>query len=682
MTSAGSTTTLGLSRTADGHELRVWSRSAQHISVTVFDAEDPARVLGTLPLEKARGSVWRVTSELFQVGRSYTLSVSGPNGPQHAFTPELPVMDPYARGVQEFDGELRAVVINSDFDWADDTKPRIPLDQTVVYEMHVKGFSKLNTAIPLELRGTYAGLGHEESVSYLQNLGVTSVELLPVHFFVAERHLQDRGQVNYWGYNSVSFFAPHAAYATKAAQSEGADAVIREFKHMVRALHSAGIEVILDVVYNHTAEEGRGGPVFNLRGLDNKSYYRQDARGNYVDTTGCGNTINYGEPAAVALALDSMRYWLTEMGVDGFRLDLATTLGRGKNGEYSPDHPLLRAMLTDPVIGAAKLIAEPWDVGWGGWQTGNFPAGFSEWNDRYRDRMRDFWLGDLRRERSSGDAGSGIGRFATRLAGSSNTFSNERGPLASVNFITAHDGFTLADLTAFDHKHNDANGEENRDGTDNNNSYNHGVEGLTHEPGILADRRKSIRNLLGTLLLSSGVPMLCAGDEYGRSQRGNNNAYCQDGEMTWLSWQRTPEQETLFRITRRLIRMRRENPALRPVHFGTFGETVPNATQMDWFNAKGATMSVDDWNNPRERTLQYLAASTPDNEDFNRILLVVHAHESDQNVVLARHAGVTGYRRIWDSALEQPPASGHAAEFLPGDTIMMSPRSMQLFWAF
>lgn len=652
------------------------------MSVSIFDADDPSQLICTLPLEKSRGSVWSVDSAEFQLGRSYTLSATGPRGPLHAFTPGKALIDPYARGIERFGDELRAVVINDDFDWAGDAKPDVPLDHVVLYETHVKGFSKLNTAIPLELRGSYAGLGHDESVNYLKDLGVTSVELLPVHCFNSESHLREQGKVNYWGYNTVGFFAPHPGYASQAAQAEGADAIVREFKTMVRSLHSAGIEVILDVVYNHTAEEGRGGPVFNLRGLDNRSYYRQDSRGEYLDSTGCGNSINYSEPVAVALALDSMRYWITEMGVDGFRLDLATTLGRGKTGDFSPEHPLLQAMLNDPIIGQAKLIAEPWDVGWGGWQTGNFPAGFSEWNDRYRDRMRDFWLGDLRRERQTGDAGSGIGRFATRLAGSSNTFSQERGPLASVNFISAHDGFTLADLTAFDFKHNEANGEDNRDGSDNNNSFNHGVEGTTHDPGVLADRRKSIRNLLGTLLLSAGVPMLCAGDEYGRSQRGNNNAYCQDGELTWLSWQRTPEQETLFRITRRLLRMRRENPALRPVNFGRFGETVPNASQMDWYNAKGDTMSADDWNDPSQRTLQYLAASTPAAEDFNRILLVVHARETDQNVVLARHAGVSGYRRIWDSALESPPASGHAAEFLPGDTIILSPRSMQLFWAF
>lgn len=674
---------LGLTRTEGGQLLRVWSRSANSVTVSIYDPADPSTLLTRLPLERQPGSVWQVRSDQFLHGASYTLSADGPTGPQHAFTPAKPLIDPYARGIARFGGDLRAVVINDDFDWGASTKPRIPLDRTVIYEAHLKGFSKLNTAIPIELRGTYAGLGHEESIKYLQNLGVTAIELLPVHFFSSESHLLDQGKVNYWGYNTLGFFAPHAPYASKAAQQAGADAVVREFKEMVKQLHSAGIELILDVVYNHTAEEGRGGPVFNLRGLDNKHYYRQDVRGSYIDTTGCGNTINFGNKAAIRLAIDSMRYWADEMGVDGFRLDLATTLGRDKQGEFTPQHPLLQAMLHDKVIGTCKLIAEPWDIGWGGWQTGNFPDGFSEWNDRYRDRMRDFWLGDLRRERETQDPGSGIGRFATRLAGSANTFSTERGPLASVNFLTAHDGFTLADLTAYNQKHNEANGEDNRDGSDNNNSYNHGVEGITHDPGVLADRRKSVRNLLGTLLLSAGVPMLTAGDEYGRSQHGNNNAYCQDGEMTWLSWQRTPEQESVFRITRRLIRMRRENPALRPERYGKFGETVANASQMDWYNADGETMSTDDWNNPSERTLQYLAASTPDAEPFNRILLVIHAKETNQNVRLAQHEGVSTYRRIWDSSLDLPPANGDmAAEFLPGDTIVMAPGSMQLFWAY
>jgi len=331
------------------------------------------------------------------------------------------------------------------------------------------------------------------------------------------------------------------------------------------------------------------------------------------------------------------------------------------------------------VLSTTKLIAEPWDVGPGGWQTGNFPAGFTEWNDRYRDRMRDFWLGDLRRERETGIAGSGIGRFATRLAGSSNTFSLERGPLASLNFVTAHDGFTLADLTAYDVKHNLGNGELNRDGTDNNNSYNHGVEGQTDDPAIRTARRRSIRNLLGTLLLSAGVPMLTAGDEYGRSQRGNNNAYCHDSDLTWLSWRDDERDSGLEATTRQLVRLRRENPAIRPVRFGVFGETTPSASQMDWYNADGDTMTIDDWNDPAERTLQYLAASTPEFEPLNRILLVVHAHEQPTEVDLPQHEGVTAYLLLWDSADEHPVTV--ASEHLPGERIEISAQSMRLFRA-
>jgi glycogen operon protein len=376
-----------------------------------------------------------------------------------------------------------------------------------------------------------------------------------------------------------------------------------------------------------------------------------------------------------------MRYFAEELQVDGFRLDLAATLGRDDHERFTPDHPLLQAMLADPVLSASKLIAEPWDVGPDGWQTGNFPLGFSEWNDRYRDRMRDFWLGDLRRERANDPGVSGIGRFATRLAGSSNTFSLERGPLASLNFITAHDGFTLADLTAYDVKHNLGNGEQNRDGTDNNNSYNHGVEGQAVDPAIRAARRRSIRNLLGTLLLSAGVPMLTAGDEFGRSQRGNNNAYCHDSSLTWLAWdpaQRPRFAPDLLATTRHLIRLRAENPALRPVRFGRLGVTTQNASQMDWFSAEGGTMTIDDWNEPGEQTLQFLAASTPEFEEYNRILLVVHASESATDVVLPVHAGVTGYTLLWDSA-EEAPGDGLGTDHAPGEQVTIHGPSMRLF---
>jgi glycogen debranching enzyme len=675
---------LGVRAGADGGELRIWSEHATSVDLVVFDADDLDWAVERTPLARDEHGVWQGDSAALVPGARYGLRVDGPSGFDHAFNPVHTLLDPYARGLARADdGSWRGVALpalgETEFDWAGTAKPNIPLDHTVVYEAHVRGFSKRNEAIPEALRGTYAGLAHDASIEYLTGLGVTTVELLPVHAFVSEQRLVRQGRLNYWGYNTLAFFAAHAPYASPAAQAAGAAAVRREFAGMVRRLHEAGLEVVLDVVYNHTAEEGRQGPTYSFRGIDNASYYRHDAHGRYVDTTGCGNTLDFGHDAPQRLVLDSMRYFAEELQIDGFRLDLAATLGRDDHGGYTPEHALLRAMLEDPVISGSKLIAEPWDVGPDGWQTGNFPAGFSEWNDRYRDRMRDFWLGDLRRERQTGTAGSGIGRFATRLAGSANTFSVDRGPLASLNFVTAHDGFTVADLTTFDVKHNLGNGEQNRDGADNNNSYNHGVEGGTDDPVINAARRRTIRNLLGTLLLSAGVPMITAGDEYGRTQRGNNNAYCHDSELTWLSWRDDDRDASILTTTRLLLQARRENPALRPVRFGRLGEHTPSASQMDWFNAEGTTMTIDDWHSPEERTLQYLAASTPEFEDFNRILLVVHAHEDETQVVLPEHAGVTGYTRIWDSAGEEPVDDPH--EHSPGEHLTVPPLSMHLFRA-
>ncbi len=675
---------LGVRTGADGGRIRVWSQHATSVDLEVFADGDLGWAVERTPLARDEHGVWEAASSALVPGARYGLRVDGPAGSGHAFNAAHTLLDPYARGLSPApDGSWRGVVLDdlsaTGFDWGGVVKPRVPLDHAVVYETHVRGFSKLNPAIPERLRGTYAGLAHDASLDYLTGLGVTTVELLPVHAFVSEQRLVRQGRLNYWGYNTLAFLSPHAPYASAAAQAEGPHAVRREFAGMVRRLHEAGLEVVLDVVYNHTAEEGRQGPTLSFRGIDNAAYYRHDAHGNYVDTTGCGNTLDFGHEAPRRLVLDSMRYFAEELQVDGFRLDLAATLGRDGRTRYTPEHPLLREMREDPVIGSTKLIAEPWDVGPDGWQTGNFPAGFTEWNDRYRDRMRDFWLGDLRRERHSGRAGSGIGRFATRLAGSANTFSIERGPLASLNFVTAHDGFTLADLTAYDRKHNLGNGEHNRDGTDHNISYNHGVEGETDDPVVRAARRRSIRNLLGTLLLSAGVPMLTAGDEYGRSQRGNNNAYCHDSELTWLSWTEGERDAALLATTRRLLELRRENPAIRPARFGVFGETTPSASQMDWFTAEGATMTIDGWHSPAERTLQYLAASTPEFEAYNRILLVVHAHEEPTTVVLPTHEDVTGYTRLWDSDGDEPVDVG--ADHASGDRIRVPAQSMLLFRA-
>ncbi|GAB3122732.1 glycogen debranching protein GlgX [Glaciibacter psychrotolerans] len=674
---------LGVRLTPSGGELRVWSEQADAMELCLFDDTDPNWIVTTLPLARDSHNVWSATTPLLVPGRRYGIRVSGPSGTNNAFQPELTLIEPYSRGVVRVGtGRYHSVVVDTAFDWGSSTKPQIPHGRAVLYEAHVRGLTKQNRAIPAELRGTYAGLAHPETIAYLTDLGVTSVELLPVHAFLPEQRLIKQGLINYWGYNTANFFSPHPEYATSSAQAAGPGAVLTEFKTMVRLLHEAGLEVILDVVYNHTAEEGLGGPVTSLRGIDNAAYYRHDASGASLDVTGCGNTVNYSHEVPQRLVLDSLRYWADEVQIDGFRFDLAVTLGRDADLNFQPDHPLLTAIRDDSRLSGVKIIAEPWDLGPGGWQTGHFATGWTEWNDRYRDRMRDFWLGDIAQARQSGSAGSGIGRFATRLAGSANTFAAERGPLASLNFITAHDGFTLADLTAYNVKHNLGNGEANRDGTDTNNSFNHGVEGPSSDPVILAARRKAMRNLLGTLLLSAGVPMITAGDEFGRSQRGNNNAYCQDSELTWLNWEFEPWQHDLYGVTRRLLQVRRENPALRPEHYARLGEHVPGSSQMDWYDTGGGSMSESDWNSPEQRTLQYITASTPTQNERNRVLLVVHALEQDTVVTLAEHPEVSAYTLLWDSNLDAVPDPAAAVTPLgPGSRVVVAGTSMQLYRA-
>jgi len=687
MTSSDPLRNLGVHVGQQAGELRVFSANADAMELCLFDESDPNWLVKSVPMTRDANGVWVGRSRSLTVGTRYALRVSGPNAPANSFDPEALLIDPYARGLVHVGGDgWRSVVVSDDFDWGDARKPATPLDHTVIYEAHVKGISRLNPDVPEELRGSYAGLAHESTIAYLEDLGVTAVELLPVHAFVSEQRLVREGLTNYWGYNTLNFFSPHTPYASRAAQAAGPAAVLAEFKGMVKLLHLAGIEVILDVVYNHTAEEGVDGPRTSFRGIDNATYYRHDDSGAYIDVTGCGNTVDFGNPVPQRLVLDSLRYWANEVQIDGFRFDLAATLGRGTDASFHRDHPLLVAAQTDPALQGVKLIAEPWDVGLGGWQTGNFPGpvdghpGWSEWNDRYRDRVRNFWLADIAEARRNGQAPVGIGGFATRLAGSSNTFSPERGPLASVNFVTAHDGFTMADLTAYDVKHNLGNGEDNRDGTDNNRSFNHGVEGPTVDEAVLMARAKAVRNLLGTLLLSAGVPMITAGDEYGRSQRGNNNAYCHDSELTWLSWLRTREQRELADTTKRLLQLRRENPALRPALYAVAGQTTPNASHMDWYDATGQRMDDDDWNSPENRTLQYLAASTPDKEEFNRILLIVHGVEDDVEVSLPAAPGVTSYQLLWDSATEVPIPEDET-ELPPGTTRLVGGTSMQLYRA-
>ena len=671
---------LGVRSTGKSGTLRVWSQNASELDLCLFDSKDAGWIVETIPMTRDEHGVWEATSDKLVPGTRYSVRASGPGGPTHRFDPSRDLLDPYARGLARArDGNWRSYVQDGSFDWGSTVKPNIPLDHTVLYEAHAKGLTKLNPALPDKLRGTYAGLGHKSTIAYLKSLGITTVELLPVHQSLSEQRLIKQGLTNYWGYNTLNFFTPNAEYATAQAQKGGTGAVLREFKQMVKALHDAGLEVVLDVVYNHTAEEGLTGPTNSFRGLDNASYYRMDDKGNYIDVTGCGNTVNFAEPAAQRLVLDSLRYWANEVQIDGFRFDLAVTLGRDENVEYQKTHPLLQAILDDPQLQNVKMISEPWDVGMGGWQVGNFPDGWSEWNDGYRDRMRDFWLSDIGAARRDGTAPNGIGSLARRLAGSAHVFSQERGPLASVNFITAHDGFTMADLTGYNEKHNLGNGEGNRDGTSNNHSFNHGVEGPTDDVEVLAARCKAMRNLIGTLVLSAGIPMITAGDEFGRSQRGNNNAYCHDNDLTWLPWEHEQWQQELLAVSQHLLRLRRENPALRPVRYGRWGETVPSATQMDWYNKEGLSMSDQDWDSPSERTLQYLAASTPEFEEFNRILLVVHGLEEDVTITLPEHEGVSSYTLLWDSSHDD--ISGLTPEHGPGTELTVAGASIQLFRA-
>lgn len=672
---------LGVTLHDGGGTLRVWSAHADAVELVLFDDTDLDWIVGGHPLAPVGAGVWEVTTPALRPGAHYAIRVSGPHAhPGDMFNPETLLLDPYAKGLVGAEHEnWRASVVDESFDWGGVRKPATPLDRTVIYEAHVKGLTKRHPLVPPALHGTYAGLGHPAAIEHLRALGVTAVELLPVHAFATEPRLRALGLTNYWGYNSVGFFAPHSFYATAASRIAGPTAVLAEFKGMVKALHEAGLEVILDVVYNHTAELEIGGPRTSLRGIDNRSYYRQHDDGAYIDVTGVGNAVNTAVPAVSRLVLDSLRYWANEVQIDGFRFDLAVTLGRDEHHTYTADHPLLQAIATDPALSGVKKIAEPWDVGLGGWQTGGFPDGWSEWNDRYRDRVRNFWLSDVDYARRAEVAPVGVGGFATRLAGSAKTFSPERGPLAGVNFVTAHDGFTLHDLVSYEVKHNEANGEQGRDGADTNRSFNHGPEGHTDDPTVLSTRRKAMRNLMGTLLLSAGVPMITAGDEFGRTQHGNNNAYCHDSALTWLSWEHEPWQRDLLAHVQLLTRLRRENPALRPRRFDHEIAEVPDASVIDWYDEHGETMSHERWTNPAHRTLQYDARSTPNGEPVNRVLLIVHGDERPIDVTLPQVDGVGRYVALWSSADETPATD--EADFAPGTTVPMAPTSMRLFRA-
>ncbi|WP_435603345.1 glycogen debranching protein GlgX [Streptomyces sp. bgisy130] len=562
-------------------------------------------------------------------------------------------------------------------EWRDDRRPKTPWPDSVLYELHVRGFTMRHPGIPERLRGTYAGLAHPAALEHLVRLGVTAVELLPVHQFAHEDHLVRRGLRNYWGYNSIGYFAPHAGYAATGTRGQQ----VGEFKRMVRALHDAGIEVILDVVYNHTAEAGELGPTLSLRGIDNRGYYRLagDAR-RYADYTGCGNTLHVVQPQVLRLITDSLRYWVTEMGVDGFRFDLAAALARSMH-DVDMLSPFLAVIAQDPVLRRVKLIAEPWDVGNGGYQVGAFPPLWTEWNDRYRDTVRDFWRGAQHDVRDLG----------YRLSGSSDLYAwGGRRPYASVNFITAHDGFTLRDLVSYEHKRNADNGEGNRDGTHDNRSWNCGAEGETDDRTVRALRRRQLRNLLTTLLLSTGVPMLVAGDEMGRTQHGNNNAYCQDNATSWLDWSllEDPEWRPLAGLVARLIALRRAHPVLRRrAFFSGRPHQRGGLRDLAWFTADGTEMTEQDWYTPGATLGMYLSGNDISQRDARGLrivddsfLAVLHAGDRPRPFTLPGPPWAGGYELLVDTALEDQPGAAEAP-YAAGAPITLDGRSVLLFRA-
>ena len=560
---------LGSTWDGKGTNFALFSENATSVELWLFDREGHKTAQITIP--ERSNQIWHAYLPDIGPGQSYGYKVHGEFLPEegHRFNPNKLLIDPYAKAVAgdvKWDDSLfayplgddkedlspdetdsspflpKSIVIDPSFDWQGDTRPDIPLNQTIIYELHVKGFTKLHPDLPEHQKGTYAGLSHPSVISYFKDLGITSVELLPVHQFVSDRHLEEEGLSNFWGYNTIGFFAPHSEYSSSGLEGNQ----VNEFKTMVRELHKAGIEVILDVVYNHTAEGNHLGPTLSFKGIDNKSYYRSvpENQRYYMDYTGTGNTMNMMHPSSLQIVMDSLRYWITEMHVDGFRFDLASALARELH-EVDRLGAFFDIIHQDPVISQVKLIAEPWDVGEGGYQVGNFPPGWTEWNGKYRDCIRDFWRGEC----------NSIGEFATRFIGSPDLYENDRRhPTASINFITAHDGFTMNDLVSYEEKHNEANKEDNNDGADDNRSWNCGEEGPSDDQDVISLRNRQKRNFLTTLFLSQGVPMLVAGDEFGRTQFGNNNAYCQDNELSWFDWELANKNKDILSFTTGLIR--------------------------------------------------------------------------------------------------------------------------------
>ncbi|MEU0719744.1 glycogen debranching protein GlgX [Streptomyces lavendulocolor] len=689
---------------ATGTNFALWAGGAEAVELCLFD-EGGAET--RLPLTELTHEIWHGFVPGVRPGQRYGYRVHGRWDPWTGarWNPAKLLLDPYARAVDgdfslppEVYGHVRdwpeqhvadtvrdtrdsapyvpkGVVVHDDDDWSDDRRPKTPWADSVIYEVHVRGFTRRHPGIPEELRGTYAGLAHPAAIEHLVSLGVTAVELLPVHQFAHEDHLLRRGLRNYWGYNSIGYFAPHAAYSASGTTGQQ----VGEFKRMVKALHAAGIEVVLDVVYNHTAEASELGPMLSLRGIDNRGYYRlaADAR-RYADYTGCGNTLHVVQPHVLRLITDSLRYWVTEMGVDGFRFDLAAALARSMH-DVDMLSPFLATIAQDPVLRRVKLIAEPWDVGNGGYQVGAFPPLWTEWNDRYRDAVRDFWRGALPDVRDLG----------YRLSGSSDLYAwGGRRPYASVNFITAHDGFTLRDLVSYEHKHNEANGEGNRDGTNDNRSWNCGAEGETDDPEVNALRRRQVRNLLTTLLLSTGVPMLVAGDEMGRTQGGNNNAYCQDNELGWVDWSlpRRPGPKGLLELTRRLLALRHAHPVLRRrAFFSGRPQGADGLRDLAWFTAAGAEMTEGDWYARTATIGMYLSGRDIPGRDAlgepvtdDSFLAVLHAGAEPVDFRLPGPPWAEEYELEVDTAREdQTRAPGTVC---PGGEVVTVPARSVLLW--
>lgn len=677
----GSPSPLGATWDGKGVNIALFSDHATKVEVSLFDSKEAASESFRTALPQKTDKVWHGYFPDLKPGQLYGFRVHGPHEPQrgHRFNPNKLVLDPYAKAIgrnlqwndclfgyqvghaqQDLSFDERdsapyaplAIVTDPSFSWGKDRPLRIPWEKTILYELHVKGFTKLHPDIPEPLRGTYRGLASEVVIQYLKDLGITAVELLPVHHYINNRHLIERHLTNYWGYNTLAYFAPHLPYAST---SDGQESV-REFKEMVRTFHEAGMEVILDVVYNHTAEGNRLGATLSFRGIDNLSYYRllPNQRRFYEDVTGCGNTLNVPHPRVRELVVESLRYWVTEMHVDGFRFDLATMLAR-EPAAFHPKSAFFDAIRQDPVLSQVKLIAEPWDLGKGGYQVGNFPTGWAEWNGKYRDHVRRFWRGDE----------GCIGELATRLSGSSDLYgTRRRTPQASINFVTCHDGFTLEDLVSYDQKRNEANRENNRDGANENFSWNGGAEGPTDDPAIRKLREKQKRNFMATLLLSQGIPMMSHGDEIGRTQQGNNNTYCQDNEIAWVNWQLSSEKEALLEFTRRMIRLRRNHPIFQRRKFFTEKDLL-------WFQPSGERMTEEAWRTPFVRCIGALFSGRNALEET--LLILINAHFEAIPFVLPRE-GASFWEKLLDTAEEETKDF-----FSGGESYSLQGRSLVLF---